>query len=41
MSDVRILMQEMARSIDPVATARLKTTLQSIFPTSSIPSSCP
>jgi multimeric flavodoxin WrbA/putative sterol carrier protein len=32
MSDVRILMQEMARSVDPLATARLKTTLQFNFP---------
>ena len=32
MSDVRILMQEMARSIDPVSTARLKTVLQFEFP---------
>lgn len=32
MSDVRILMQEMARSVDPLATARLKTVLQFEFP---------
>jgi multimeric flavodoxin WrbA/putative sterol carrier protein len=32
MSDVRILMQEMARSLDPVATAHLKTLLQFDFP---------
>jgi multimeric flavodoxin WrbA/putative sterol carrier protein len=32
MSDVRILMQEMARSLDPVSTARLKTVLQFEFP---------
>jgi multimeric flavodoxin WrbA/putative sterol carrier protein len=32
MSDVRILMQEMARSVDPVATAHLKTVLQFDFP---------
>jgi multimeric flavodoxin WrbA/putative sterol carrier protein len=31
MSDVRILMQEMARSVDPAATAHLKTTLQFDF----------
>ncbi|HUI93423.1 MAG TPA: NAD(P)H-dependent oxidoreductase [Chitinivibrionales bacterium] len=31
MADVRILMQEMARSIDPAATAHLKTTLQFEF----------
>jgi putative sterol carrier protein len=31
-SDVRILMQEMARSIDPVATAKLKATFQFEFP---------
>jgi len=31
-SDVRILMPEMARSIDPVATARLKAVLQFDFP---------
>jgi putative sterol carrier protein len=32
MSDVRILMQEMARSVDPLATAHLTTTLQFDFP---------
>ncbi len=32
MSDVRILMQEMARSIDPVSTAHLKAVLQFDFP---------
>jgi multimeric flavodoxin WrbA/putative sterol carrier protein len=31
-SDVRILMQEMARSIDPVATAKLKAVFQFEFP---------
>ncbi len=31
-SDVRILMQEMARSIDPAATAKLKTTFRFEFP---------
>jgi multimeric flavodoxin WrbA/putative sterol carrier protein len=31
-SDVRILMQEMARSIDPVATAKLKAAFQFEFP---------
>jgi multimeric flavodoxin WrbA/putative sterol carrier protein len=31
-SDVRILMQEMARSIDPVASAKLKATFQFEFP---------
>jgi multimeric flavodoxin WrbA/putative sterol carrier protein len=31
MSDVRILMREMARSIDPMATSRLKSTLQFEF----------
>lgn len=31
-SDIRILMQEMARSIDPVSTARLTATLLFVFP---------